>query len=83
MGGRSRISRSYPRDLQSLIAFSFIDTGANIGDADANHAGSLALLADFFRSGRFALSFAGRPKKTGENHAWESRDSSSGGGGNG
>ena len=60
----SRILIAYLRDLQSLITFSFIDGGTNLGDVNTKHAGSLTLLADYFRTGRFILSFIGRPKKT-------------------
>ena len=56
----SGILISYLRDLQSLIAFSFIDDGTNLGDVNTKHAGSLSLLSDFFRAGKFILSFIGR-----------------------
>ena len=56
----SRILIAYLRDLQSLITFSFIDGGANLGDINTKHAGSLTLLADFFMTGKFKLSFVGR-----------------------
>ena len=59
----SRILIAYIRDLQALIAFIFIDSGANLGDVNTKHAGSLTLLADYFRTGRFILSFIGRSKE--------------------
>ena len=56
----SRILIAYLRDLQSLITFSFIDGDTNLGDVNTKHAGSLALLAAFFQTGMFDLSFIGR-----------------------
>ena len=56
----SRILIAYLRDLQSLITFSFIDGETNLGDVNTKHAGSLALLAAFFQTGLFNLSFIGR-----------------------
>ena len=56
----SRIILAHLRDLQALIAISFVDASVNIGDSWTNHGGNNALLYDFLSTGRFAISFVGR-----------------------
>ena len=43
----SRIILAHLRDLQALLAISFVDASVNIGDAGAKHGGNTALLYDF------------------------------------
>ena len=56
----ARIILAHLRDLQALLAISFVGAPVNIGDAGAKHGGDNALLLMFMTTGRFAISFVGR-----------------------
>ena len=59
----ARITLGFLRDSMKLLAFSFIDAGANLGDVGTKHAGSIGILDHFLATGRFALSFVGRKER--------------------
>ena len=62
----ARIALAHLRGLQALLAISFIDSTANLGDVGPKRAGSLSLLQDFLSTCRFILSFTGRKKRDGK-----------------
>ena len=59
----ARITLAFLRGALRITAFSYIDATVNLGDVGANHAGSLGILGQFLKTGRFALSFVGRKKR--------------------
>ena len=68
-----RIILAHLRDLQALIAISFIDASVNIGDAGTKHGGNNSLLLEFTTSGGFIISFVGRKGQPLKSNGWMRR----------
>ena len=65
----ARIILAHLRDSQALMAISFLDATANLGDVGTKHGGNTSLLLDFLTTGKFAISFVGR-KGQSQNAKW-------------
>ena len=62
-GRCDRIAMAFLRDALHMIAFSYVDAAANLGDVGAKHAGSLGIMGLFLKTGRLKLPLAGRKKR--------------------
>ena len=69
-GRCARIILSDLRDSQALIAIRSVDASVDIGDAGAKHGWNNAILYEFWRTGRFAISSVGRKDQSHQKKRW-------------